>query len=55
MDYATTTHGGKKTVKIAKCEKCGHEWIPRVDKPKECPACKCRINYPKPEKDNRRK
>lgn len=23
-----------------KCKKCKHEWIPRVDKPKQCPKCK---------------
>ena len=23
------------------CERCGHEWIPRVErKPKACPGCK---------------
>lgn len=21
---------------------CGHQWVPRVDNPKECPACKSR-------------
>jgi len=23
-----------------KCLRCGHEWIPRVKKPKVCPRCK---------------
>jgi len=27
-----------------KCEKCGYEWEPRVDNPKECPECKLRLN-----------
>jgi len=22
-----------------KCEKCGHEWIPRVENPLKCPKC----------------
>ena len=25
-----------------KCQKCGYEWVPRVDNPKLCPECKCR-------------
>ena len=25
-----------------KCKKCKHEWIPRVENPKECPECKSR-------------
>jgi len=27
---------------MKKCKKCGHEWLPRVKKPKECPECKSR-------------
>ena len=27
-------------MKKMKCNKCGYEWVPRVDKPKECPNCK---------------
>ena len=24
-----------------KCKRCGHEWIPRIEKlPKACPGCK---------------
>lgn len=23
-----------------KCRHCGHEWVGRVDKPRECPNCK---------------
>lgn len=28
--------------KILKCERCGHEWIPRKDKSqvRQCPSCK---------------
>jgi predicted Zn-ribbon and HTH transcriptional regulator len=22
-----------------KCQKCGYEWIPRVENPKKCPKC----------------
>jgi len=22
-----------------RCEKCGHEWIPRVENPLKCPRC----------------
>lgn len=22
------------------CRKCGHEWLPRVKKPAQCPKCK---------------
>ena len=25
-----------------KCKKCKHEWIGRVENPKECPECKRR-------------
>lgn len=25
-----------------KCKKCDHEWLPRTEKPVECPACKSR-------------
>ena len=27
------------TVKGYRCERCGHEWIPRK-KPRQCPKCK---------------
>ncbi len=27
-----------------KCLKCDYEWEPRVEKPKECPECKTRLN-----------
>lgn len=31
----------KKTVWHWKCERCGHDWLPRTDEePKFCPACK---------------
>lgn len=29
-----------------KCPYCGYEWSPRVNKPKECPRCKRRLDYP---------
>lgn len=32
-----------------KCEKCGHEWIPRKRKPVSCPRCK-RYDWDKPKK-----
>ena len=25
---------------MAKCKKCGHEWLKRTDKPISCPKCK---------------
>lgn len=32
----------KKTVTAYRCERCGHEWIPRDDSrlPTVCPKCK---------------
>ena len=27
-----------------KCPHCGYEWKPRVEKPKECPRCKRRLD-----------
>ena len=24
------------------CTNCGHEWVPRVFRPKACPKCHCR-------------
>lgn len=29
-------------MKKNKCQKCNHEWIGRVENPKECPECKSR-------------
>tara|TARA_Y100000034_G_C6896803_1_gene413643 strand:+ start:1872 stop:1994 length:123 start_codon:yes stop_codon:yes gene_type:complete len=29
-----------------KCHHCGYKWESRKDKPKECPRCKRRIDYP---------
>ena len=29
-----------KKVKILECLRCGHEWIPRGKKPKQCPKCR---------------
>jgi predicted Zn-ribbon and HTH transcriptional regulator len=36
-------------MKKHKCQKCGHEWRPRIDKlPVQCPACKrLKWNQPK--------
>ncbi len=25
-----------------KCQRCNHEWLPRVEEVKECPKCKSR-------------
>ncbi len=25
------------------CQRCGYEWAPRTESPKECPACKSRL------------
>ena len=27
-------------MKQKKCIKCGHEWLPRINDPKQCPRCK---------------
>jgi len=40
----TTTMNKNKT-----CHLCGYKWISRKDKPKECPRCKRRFDYPKNE------
>jgi DNA-directed RNA polymerase subunit RPC12/RpoP len=29
-------------MKEYKCKKCGHEWVPRISKPKACPRCNSR-------------
>ena len=34
-----------------KCKRCGNEWLPRVDKPKICPACKSKYWF-KDKKNN---
>lgn len=26
------------------CKKCGHSWLPRVEKPVECPKCKAYLS-----------
>lgn len=32
---------GEITLKGFKCERCGHEWVPREEEqPKVCPKCK---------------
>lgn len=39
-----------------KCPHCDYEWEPRKDKPKSCPRCKRRLDYPlNEEKDKLRK
>ena len=30
----------KKEARKCKCPYCGYTWIPRVERPKECPLCK---------------
>lgn len=25
------------------CLRCGHEWVPRIAMPQQCPACKSRL------------
>jgi predicted Zn-ribbon and HTH transcriptional regulator len=27
---------------MLECKRCGHQWLPRVPRPQECPACKSR-------------
>lgn len=29
---------------LTKCPKCGNEWQPRTDSPKQCPKCKARLD-----------
>ena len=31
------------TITQQHCERCGHEWLPRIPEPVMCPACKSRI------------
>lgn len=40
MTMRTTT--GREHSMLLRCNKCDHEWTPRVVKPQECPACKSR-------------
>jgi len=37
-------------IKKRKCEKCGWEWIPRVNEPKRCPRCQAWL-VPIPKKE----
>lgn len=30
------------TRKVAVCDECGHEWLPKGEAPKQCPSRKCR-------------
>jgi predicted Zn-ribbon and HTH transcriptional regulator len=34
-----------KIIQKNKCESCGYEWFPRVEKPRQCPNCKRQIKY----------
>jgi len=45
MMMLSLTMEGKDMVKLptVKCNRCGHEWIPRVENPKWC--AKCRSPY----------
>lgn len=38
---------------IMKCPHCDYEWNPRKEKPKSCPRCKRRLDYPLDEEQNR--
>ncbi len=31
------------TITEQHCERCGHDWLPRIPQPVMCPACKSRI------------
>ena len=44
----------KITMEGFKCERCGHEWIPRnpEDHPRVCPKCKSPY-WDKPRKNNK--
>jgi len=39
-----------KIVKVLVCPRCGYEWVPKIEKPKFCPNCVSRLEYP-PEVD----
>ncbi len=30
------------TIPVLVCQRCGHQWIPRVPAPKKCPDCQSR-------------
>jgi len=36
-----------------RCPHCGYEWMPRVEKPKECPVCKRYLISPKSKRKRR--
>jgi len=40
-----------KIVRV-KCQKCGHEWIPRVVDPRSCPSCGS-LRWDEPKKDKK--
>lgn len=29
----------KVTLLVCVCQKCGHNWLPKVERPKKCPFC----------------
>jgi rubrerythrin len=36
----------RKTFTVYRCERCGHEWIPRGDRPPDvCPSPTCKSPY----------
>ncbi len=49
---ASTKTSLNKALNKMNCEKCGYEWTPRTDKPKECPECKTRLKHKKDLKVN---
>lgn len=32
------------------CQRCGHEWLPRTDRPAACPRCNSRVWDQAPQK-----
>ena len=36
-----------------KCPKCGHEWIPKVEFPVQCPRCRVREPLGRAKKEER--
>ena len=35
-----------KALDSIECSKCKYSWVSRVEKPKSCPRCKTRFDYP---------
>lgn len=41
-----------KTISTSTCKRCGHIWLPRVEKPVTCPKCKSSLwNQDRKKKD----